>query len=656
MPDTTGIAAGLEQFKLQTQQAAEEMRRLNERIRQVGTETDSNTQKQQRYTKAVDHSSAAMGKLKTAVIGVAGALGGMYMINQMLDTSSQMTNTKARLDLINDGQQTTAELNNMIFQSANRAYGSYLDTADAVAKLAGQTNGLFQTTQDVVLFTELLNKQFIISGVNSQGAASVMLQLTQALSSGVLRGEEFNAIFENAPQLITYIAAQMGQPVEKMRQLASEGQITAEIIRDAMFAAQEQINTQFEQMPIAWEDVKTKLQNTAMQSFQPLWTELEKLMNSSAMTDFTTIFQGLMQNIGAVAGVAAAALGSVMGIITDNWSIAGPILTAGILLLGAYGTLLLLNTARLKMHAAAEAANLTLTRLKIVAIKLAEASISGYATLVSGATLATWHNSIATAAASGGLMGFAAAAWAAVAPLLPFIAAALLVVGAIYLIVYAFNKLTGSSLSATGLIAGALYGLYAVFYNVFAGIWNFGLLVMDKLTSGIEILINGIITGINWVIKALNYIPGVNIGTIGKVDLGYDYDQHKLEYKDVRGYAEKGYDKGEGLANKVGGMFTLSTPDLDTLTASDANQQLLSSISDNTAAIAENTELTTEDINALIELAQLSYRERTNVITVTSNVTFDQKISKDTDVDGVVREIERALDQSLASSGKGVHV
>ena len=378
MPDTTGIADGLEDFRLQTQQATEEMRRLGEQIRLVGAKTDENTTKQNRYTRSVDTSSAAMDKLKSAVIGVAGVASVMYTLNRVLDTSSQMTNTKARLDLINDGQQTTAELNDMIFQSANRAYGSYLDTVDAVAKLAGQTGDLFASTEQVVQFTELLNKQFIISGVSAQGTASVMLQLTQALSSGVLRGEEYNAIFENMPQLIDYIAAEMGQPREKMRELASEGQITAEIIKNALFSATEQINTEFEQMPIAWEDVKTKLQNITLQYFQPLWTELEKLMNSSAMTDFTTIFQGLMQNIGAVAGVAAAALGSVMGIITDNWSIAGPILTAGIAILGIYGTMLLINSARLKMHAAAEATNAMIISTKNAAIGIVNMTLLGY--------------------------------------------------------------------------------------------------------------------------------------------------------------------------------------------------------------------------------------------------------------------------------------
>ena len=595
-----------------------------------------------------------MNKLKTAVLSVAGTLVSVYAVNQMLNTSSQMTNTKARLDLINDGQQTTAELNEMIFESANRAYGSYLDTADAVSKLAGQTNGLFQTTQDVVLFTELLNKQFIISGVNSQGAASVMLQLTQALSSGVLRGEEFNAIFENAPQLITYIATQMGQPVEKMRQLASEGQITAEIIRDAMFAAQEQINAEFEQMPIAWEDVKQKLQNLSLQAFQPLWEELENIMNSPAMTNFMTIFQNLMTSLGAAAGAAASAIGALFGVITNNWSIAGPILTAGILILGAYGTLLLINSARLKMHAAAEMTNATVIGIKNAAVGLVNMTMLGYRALTDAATAAALRQSIAMYIASGGMLGFAAAAWMAVAPLLPFIAAALLVVGAIYLIVYAFNALTGSSLSATGIIAGAFYGLYAVIYNVFAGIWNFGLMVMDKLTSGVEALINGIISGINWVIKALNYIPGVNISTIGEVDFGYDYDQHKMEYKDVGAYYDKGYEKGEGVANKVGGMFDTST-DIESLSASDTNEQMLAAISANTSEIADNTELTTDDINALIELAKSSYRERLNVVTVNYAATFDQKISRDADIDGVVREIERSLNDALNNGGRGIH-
>ena len=265
------------------------MERVAEVLRKVGTETDQNTRKQNMYTSSVKRSSDAAEKLKGTVIGIGATLVSAYAVNKVLETSSLMTNTKARLDLINDGQQTTAELNDMIFQSANRAYGSYTETADSVAKLAGQTDGLFNSTREIVAFTELLNKQFIISGVSAHGASSVMLQMTQALSSGVLRGEEFNAIFENAPQIIGYIAKSMGKPIDSMKELAAAGEITAQEIKNAMFLAAEDINKKFEQMPLTWEDMKTKLQNNLLQAFQPLWEEMESIMNSSTMTDFITI-------------------------------------------------------------------------------------------------------------------------------------------------------------------------------------------------------------------------------------------------------------------------------------------------------------------------------------------------------------------------------
>ncbi|WP_400256489.1 hypothetical protein [Candidatus Methanomassiliicoccus intestinalis] len=341
--------------------------------------------------------------------------------------------------------------------------------------------------------------------------------------------------------------------------------------------------------------------------------------------------------------------------ITNNWNIAGPILTAGIVILGAYGTLLMVNSARLKMSAAAEMAHKTIIASKNAMMSVLNMTLFAYRMKTDAAAAAAWRQSIAMYAASGGMMGFAAAAWMAAAPLLPFIAASLLVVGAIYLIVFAFNKFTGSSISATGIITGALYSLYAVFYNVFAGILNFGMKVVDILTGSIEKLVNGIIGGLNWVINALNYIPGVNIKTIGKVDMGFDYDAHKIAYKDVGAYYNKGYGKGEGLANSVGGMFSLTTPDVGDLTTSSEYEQLLSGIQSNTEQIADNTELTTDDIDALIDLTKTSYRERVNVVTVNYTATFDQKISKDADVDGVVREIERSLNDALNNGGKGVH-
>ena len=160
-----------------------------------------------------------------------------------------MTTTRARLDLMNDGLQTTAELQDMIMESANRSRASYQTTADAVAKMGVMAGDAFSSNEELIMFSELINKQFAIAGTSAAGIDAAMLQLTQAMSSGVLRGEELNSIFEQAPTIIQTIADYLGVPIGKIREMAAEGQITSEIVKNAMLASADEINARFDSRP-----------------------------------------------------------------------------------------------------------------------------------------------------------------------------------------------------------------------------------------------------------------------------------------------------------------------------------------------------------------------------------------------------------------------
>lgn len=191
---------------------------------------------------------------------------------QILELADSMTTTRARLDLMNDGLQTTAELQDMIMKSANRSRASYQTTADAVAKMGIMAGDAFSSNEELIAFSELINKQFTIAGTSAAGIDAAMLQLTQAMSSGVLRGEELNSIFEQAPTIIQTIADYLGVPIGKIREMAAEGQITSTIVKNAMLSSADEINAKFASMPMTFSQVWTIAKNVALEAFTPVLT------------------------------------------------------------------------------------------------------------------------------------------------------------------------------------------------------------------------------------------------------------------------------------------------------------------------------------------------------------------------------------------------
>lgn len=219
---------------------------------------------------AADPLADAMSRVKGALLGA----GAIYSAQRVLQLADSMTTTRARLDLVIEGMNeagTTADqLQQRIMQSANRSRASYLDTADAISKMGIMAGDAFGSTGELVQFTELINKQFTIAGASAEGQSAAMLQLTQAMSSGVLRGEELNSIFEQAPTIIQTIADYLDVPIGRIRDMAANGEITAEIVKNAMLSSADEINRKFESMPYTYSQVWTMAQNILMDSFQPV--------------------------------------------------------------------------------------------------------------------------------------------------------------------------------------------------------------------------------------------------------------------------------------------------------------------------------------------------------------------------------------------------
>lgn len=251
--------------------------------------------------------SSSSGNSLVGVLGkVAAAVGSVMGVKQIIGLSDTMSQTKARLDLMNDGLQSTKELQDRIFDSAQKSRGSYQDTADLVSKLGLNAKDAFENTAQIVDFAEQVNKQFVISGASAEETKNATLQLTQALSSGVLRGDELRSIFEQAPTLIQSIANYMGVPIGRIRDMAAEGQITAETVKNALLECADETNAKFASMPLTFSQLWTNFKNRAMQAFQSVLEKINELANNGRLEEY----------IGKIAEAMATVSDVIMNVIT----------------------------------------------------------------------------------------------------------------------------------------------------------------------------------------------------------------------------------------------------------------------------------------------------------------------------------------------------
>ena len=385
---------------------------------------DCNNQQQQ-HNKHIGQGTTAAGGLLGKIKSIASAYLGMKAVKGLVGLSDTITQTDARLSMMNDGLQTTAELNDMIYASAQRSRGSYLATADAVAKLGLMAGDAFSSNKETIAFMEQVNKQFKIAGTSAQGIDAAMLQLTQAMGSGVLRGEEYNSILEQAPNIIQAIAKYMDVPKGKLKDMAADGQITADIVKAAMFACADETNAKFESMPKTWSDIWTSMKNRAIKALDPLLAKINQLANSERVQ---RTVNGLLKAFSVMAVVLAAVFDGVCAVynfVADNWSWIGPII------MGIVAALLIYKTAVL-----------AITAIETIAA-VAKGIFAAATALQTGATFA------ATAAQ----YGLNTAIWAC--PITWVIA---LIIVLIVLIAIFFEQ-----------VVGAVYWLCALFKNV--GLW-----------------------------------------------------------------------------------------------------------------------------------------------------------------------------------------
>lgn len=535
-----------------------------------------------------------MGGLTNSVKGLLSAYIGFQGISKLLDMSDTLVSTTARLNLINDQLQTTAELNDMIFASANRTRASYTETAAFVAQLGSMAGDAFSGTAEIVAFAEQINKQLVLSGASGESASAAIFQLQQALASGVLRGEELNSVMEQTPIIAQSIVDYLGISKGELRDMAAEGKITADIVKNAMFAAAEETNAKFEEMPMTWSQVFTVFGNYGIRALQPV----------------------------------------LMGVswVANNLEIIGP------LVLAAGGAFAIFQIA----------ANWT----KIAAF--ATVAYHGAVMLLSvGYGMLTGQISLATAAQT-----FFNGALAA-SPIGLVLMGVTLLVGALYAGVAAYNKLTDSSVSATGIIGGAMYVLGAQAYNsvafmhnTFASFANFLGNVFNNPVAAVEILFYNMAVNVLGYMRTLvgglestlNAIPGIEVNLTGGLDslIGKfnsaaetaksesDWVEYVkgMDYKDLAGEFATGYDKGANF-NPFGDYSsgTGYDPTWSDMAAS------LDEIADNTGSIKKAVNMSQEDIKLIVDMAARRYVNNINLTAQTPVITINGANTGNTEAD-----------------------
>ena len=648
-----------------------------------------NTDEQGRFNRAIDEGTQGAGDLMNMIKGAVAAYASVQTIGKVMDLSDQLTSTTARLNLMNDGLQTTQDLQNMIYLSAERSRGAYQATADAVSKLGLMAGDAFSSSEEIIAFTEQLNKQFTIAGTETAGIEAAMLQLTQAMGSGVLRGEEYNSILEQAPNIIQAIADYMEVPKGQLKDMAAEGEITAEIVKNAMFAAADETNAKFEAMPKTFSQIWTSFQNTALMAFQPVLQRLNDVANSEA---FQTFINGAIEALSMVAGIVVEIfnlIASVGTMIADNWSWLSPIIYGvAAALLVYYGRLMLVRGAELALAAVQG----------VVAV--AKGILAAATMLVTGAT---WAQTTAQ-------YGLNAAMYAC--PIVWIIILIIALIALFYAAVAAVNKFAGTSVSATGIICGVFMVAAAFIGNLFVALinfvidifvvlWNFiaafanffGNVFNDPVGAIARLffdLVDTVLSLLQSLASAIDTIFGSNLaGAVqgwrdslgGWVDSTFGQGEEimaKLNAEDLHldrfEYSsawDAGYSFGEGIDESIANfdpssLFDTNVPGAgDYADLSGYGSDLgglggigsgVDDIAGNTGAIADSMDITEEDLKYLRDIAEQEAVNRFTTAEISVDMSgMQNNISNGMDLDGVISGLTEGVNEAIDSMAEGVH-
>lgn len=639
----------------------------------------NNVSGQHAFNQEINEGTSHANKLMNTIKGAVGAYVGLQGIAGAIKISDNLTQTTVRIDLMNDGMQSTEELVNMVYASAQDARGGFVEMANVVGRFGNNAKAAFGSSEEVVAFANLVQKQMTIAGASTSEASDAMLQLSQGLGSGVLRGDELNSIFENAPNLIQNIADYLKVPIGEIREMASNGEITADIVKSAIFSAADEINAKFDEMPMTWGQIWQSMQNTALIAFRPVLQRINDIANSEGFQNFAN---GAIEALATLANIVLNIfdlIGAVGIFIADNWSMISPVIYGVIAALAVYAIYLGI----------------------VKAIEIASATVKGalaVAEFVHCAAVAA--STGATIAATAAQMDLNGAMYAC-----PVVWIIILVIALIAILVLLCNwiaQVTGAANSGIGIICGALsvalafvgnlfVGLINMIIDIFSLLWNviamfanfFGNVFNDPVGAIARLffdLVDCILGLLKTLAGAIDAIFGFNLSdavqgwrndlrswvddTFGQgTEIMQTLDSKHIDRFEYGEAWDKGTQFGDGIADKISdfnlsdifGKTDIPNPE-DYTSQFDSMGSNIEGISENTGDIKDSLEVTAEDLKYLRDIAE---RDTINRFT-TAEVKVEMggiinNVSGETDLDGIVDYLAGGVTEAMEKAAEGDH-
>ena len=607
--------------------------------------------------------------LASTVMNGVGAIKGA--IESIQDTATEWAQVQARLKLVAGSQENAIYLNKQIFESAQRARGGYMEMADAVIQVSQSAHDAFPDPRKAVEFMEGIQKVFAIGGASKEAQKNAMLQLTQGLASGQLQGDEFRSIAENAPMIENINDKAMGVSRGELKKLASEGKITADVIKNAIMNNMPEIEKQFESLPKTWGDHMQSIKNKAIRAFEPVFQRISDLANSEGIRELVDNVTGAIQTVAPVFYWLVGVIGETIN--TAVW---------------AFNTL----SNFVRQHSSIMYIAMMVLG-GVMAFYAIQAGIAAGRTIIAAGAMAIkavadWAETAAILAMILAQEGLNAALYAC--PLTWIIGLIVAVIVIIYLAVEAINYFCDANISVLGIVVGAFWAFGSAIFNVFALGWNIIAAFVNFLANVFKDPLhvvgnlfidiwNGIWqfvkARINDIIDAINKIPGVNIDKVGgstgvlerfEIAGGETTVMGKMEYSSITGALNEGYNIGANLSlsDLLPNMTGPQTPkefDASKITQG-ADHDAANKTAGNTGKTAKNTDkmgksidMTNEEIKALRESAidkSLKKWQDANIIHIQMN--NDVEINNGTDLDGFTSQISKGLKDAFAIQREGI--
>lgn len=612
---------------------------LNNISQTAGTASNSMSNFAQQVThtgNAANKTNGSLSNLKAIFLGSLGANIAAAAIQKVgdaighiFDMAQEFSSIQARLGLIVGEQGNVAALNKEIYESARRSRTEYASMAETVATLSQSAHDAFPDPKEAVDFAEKINKVMAIGGTTGENKKNAMIQLTQGLASGQLQGDEFRSIAENAPMIENIIAKTMGVSRGELKKLASEGKVTAEVIKKAMTDNADEIEAAYRKLPHTFADWATDIKSVAEYAFAPLFDAVNELANSPEFRQFVDSIENNIQYIAPI----------IKNVFNEISYAFKQVLTTGQQVFGW------LQENAWFVHGA-------LFALATVALIYAANWLVATASTVA-ATVAQWSLNTAMLACP--------ATWVALA--------IMGIVAALYLVIDMYNEWTGSTYTVVGVIAGVFGALWAIIYNQIAYIWNVFIIfanfiatVFNNPAKAIKNLFGSLwnnlvefaVQGINAMLDVMKQVPflkklldGVGHVVASRFQVQVDagaFDDYKMQYKDIGETAGAAQLAGDSLVGKISNIFNPSQQNTDGNNSQNSNNNQRAAVSDaakdtakNTGKTAKNTEktakalqLTADEINTLhkgiMNDAIKSWSQRTIHLNVTNNNTIDSSV------------------------------